>query len=146
MLSDVRVDRELEKYLGVSFQRYAILGVCNLALAFKALSKQEDSGLVILTISLSSKRHSTAVGLLKPTHYMAMIQNESIIDDAATIERKLYEVLDSLSRRKPRNEIPSLPRFSGLLPDPHSLRSEQLFISSSAGIPIPTGTHSCALL
>ncbi|HON10586.1 MAG TPA: DUF302 domain-containing protein [Chitinispirillaceae bacterium] len=101
VLSDVRVDRELEKYLGVNFQRYAILGVCNLALAFKALSKQEDSGLVILNnIIVYEKENSTAVGLLKPTHYMTMIQNESIINDAATIERKLYEVLDSLSRKK----------------------------------------------
>ena len=67
VLSDVRVDRELEKYLGVSFQRYAILGVCNLALAFKALSKQEDSGLVILNnIIVFEKTIQPLWGCLNP--------------------------------------------------------------------------------
>ncbi|NLG18631.1 MAG: DUF302 domain-containing protein [Fibrobacter sp.] len=112
VLSNIRIDSELQKYLGVDFKRYAILGVCNLALAFKSLNRQEDSGLVVLcNLIIYEKDNVTVIGILKPTQFMSMIQNELINQDAAIIERKLSEVIDSLGKKRFQKESPCSVSF-----------------------------------
>lgn len=101
VLSTIRIDNEIKKQLGLSFRRYAILGVCNLPLSYKALLHEELFGLVLsCTIIVYEKNDSTAVGVIRPTHFIPLLQNEFLSDGAKTVERKLTEVLETLEKRK----------------------------------------------
>lgn len=101
ILSNIRLDTEIRKHLGVDFHRYAILGVCNFPLAYKALLREENFGLVLsCSIIIYEKENSTWVGSLKPTQFTPLLQNEYIHEGAEIIERKLSEVLDCLGKKK----------------------------------------------
>jgi uncharacterized protein (DUF302 family) len=101
VISNVRIDNELKKNIGVEFKRYAILGVCNLPLSYKALTKDDSFGLVLsCTIVIYEKTNATVVGTIRPTQFLPFLQNEQLADGASVIEKKLAEVLDVLGTKR----------------------------------------------
>ena len=101
IISNVRIDNELHKHIGVEFKRYAILGVCNFPLSYKALMREDLFGLVLTcSIIVFEKEEATVVGVIRPSTFMPLLQNEYLNEGALTIERKLTEMLDALGKRK----------------------------------------------
>ena len=101
ILSNIRVDQELRKHLGVEYHRYTILAVCNLPIAYRALTREENFGLVMSSnIIIYEKDNYTMVGFLRPTQVMPLLHNEFISEEAASIERKLGEVFESLGKKR----------------------------------------------
>jgi uncharacterized protein (DUF302 family) len=101
ILTTIRVDNEFKKHLGIEFKRYAIFGVTNLPLSYRALLKEENFGLLLTcNVIIYEKENSTIVGSLRPTQFVPLFQNELIYEGATMLERKLVEVLDIIGRKK----------------------------------------------
>jgi uncharacterized protein (DUF302 family) len=101
VISNVRIDNELHKHIGVEFKRYALLGVCNIPLSYKALVRDDLFGLVLTcSIVIFEKGDETVVGLIRPSVFMELLENESINQGALTIERKLTEVLETVGKKR----------------------------------------------
>jgi uncharacterized protein (DUF302 family) len=101
ILSTIRVDNELKKHLGIEFKRYAVLGVTNLPLSYRALLKEETYGLVLTcNIIIYEKENCTIVGSLRPAQFIPLFQNELIYEGAMMLERKLAEVLEIIGKKK----------------------------------------------
>lgn len=101
IISNVRIDNEINKHIGVEFKRYAILGVCNLPLSYKALMNDDSFGLVLsCTVVVYEKADITVVGAIRPTQFLPLLQNDILAEGTSTIEKKLTEVLDILGRKR----------------------------------------------
>jgi len=101
ILTTIRVDNEFKKHLGIEFRRYAIFGVTNLPLSYRALLKEENFGLLLTcNIIIYEIENGTIVGSLRPTQFIPIFQNELIHEGASMLERKLAEVLDIIGRKK----------------------------------------------
>jgi uncharacterized protein (DUF302 family) len=101
VISNVRIDNELHKHIGVEFKRYALLGVCNLPLTYKALLREDLFGLVLsCSIVIFEKEDETVVGVIRPSIFAPLLENESLNPGALTIERKLAEVLEAIGKKR----------------------------------------------
>jgi uncharacterized protein (DUF302 family) len=101
VISNVRIDNELHKHIGVEFKRYALLGVCNLPLSYKALLREDLFGLVLsCSIVIYEKGEDTVVGVIRPSVFMPLLENEALNQGALTIERKLAEVLEAIGKKR----------------------------------------------
>lgn len=101
ILTNIRVDNELKKHLGIEFRRYAVLGISNLPLSYRALLKEEIFGLVLTcNVIIYEKENCTVVGTVRPTQFVPLFQNETLHEGAAMLERKLTEVLEIIGRKK----------------------------------------------
>ncbi len=101
IISNVRIDTELHKYIGVDFKRYAILGVCNFPLSYKALMRDDLFGLVLsCNIIVFEKEDRTVVGVIRPSVFTPLLENDYLNDGANTIEKKLLEILEILGKKR----------------------------------------------
>lgn len=101
IISNVRMDTELHKHIGVDFKRYAILGVCNFPLSYKALMRDDLFGLILTcNIIVYEKEKYTGVGVIRPSVFTPLLENEYLNEGANTIEKKLLEVLETLGKKR----------------------------------------------
>lgn len=106
VISNVRIDNELHKHIGVEFKRYALLGVCNLPLSYKALLREDFFGLVLsCSIVIYEKGAETVIGVIRPSVFTPLLENESLNQGALTIERKLAEVLEVVGKKRFQKSI-----------------------------------------
>jgi uncharacterized protein (DUF302 family) len=99
IISKIDIGQKLREKLGIEFRKYVILGACNPPLAFKALSAEENIGLmlpcnVIVYEKLDNGR--TVVATIRPSAMMSTIGNDALTAIAVQVEEKLKRVLDSL--------------------------------------------------
>jgi uncharacterized protein (DUF302 family) len=118
VLASFRIDEEFRKHLGIDAQRYAVISVCNLPLAYRALMREENFGLMIpCNIIVYEKDGVVIVGSIRPTVFMPVADNEFLMEGAKIIERKLAEVLDRIDRIKlPRKQRQEVAREDGVVP------------------------------
>ena len=104
ILSEIALDEEVRNKLGIEFRNYLVFSVCNLPLAYKALIRDENFGMLLTcNVILYEKSDGTCVaGMIRPTIFMPLVGNASLEEGAAIIERKLTEVLDRIGRTKLR--------------------------------------------
>lgn len=101
VLSTIRMDNEFHNYLGVDFKKYVIMGVSNLQLAYKALTRDDGNGLLqTYNIIIYKDGDITVVGTLRPTQFSSVIKSDFMNEGAAIIERKLLEVLEGLEKKR----------------------------------------------
>ena len=97
VISKIDIGQKLREKLGVEFRKYVILGACNPPLAFKALSAEENIGLMLpCNVIVYDKAGKTVVGTIRPNAMMSMVGNAELSEIAAIVEEKLKRVLDSL--------------------------------------------------
>jgi uncharacterized protein (DUF302 family) len=97
VISKIDIGQKLREKLGIEFRKYVILGACNPPLAFKALSAEENIGLMLpCNVIVYEKAGKTAVGVIRPSAMMSMVGNPALNEIAAVVEEKLKRVLDSL--------------------------------------------------
>jgi uncharacterized protein (DUF302 family) len=99
VISKIDIGQKLREKLGIDFRKYVILGACNPPLAFKALSAEENIGLMLpcnVIVYEKAGTGKTVVGTIRPSAMMSMVGNAALNDIAAVVEEKLKRVLDSL--------------------------------------------------
>jgi uncharacterized protein (DUF302 family) len=97
VISKIDIGQKLREKLGVDFRKYVILGACNPALALRALSEEENIGLMLpCNVIVYEKAGKTVVATIRPSTMMSMIGNPALTAIAEQVEEKLKRVLDSL--------------------------------------------------
>lgn len=98
ILTEIDVKETLKKKLDVDFRKYKILGACNPPLAYKALSTEENIGVMLPcnVIVQESPDGSTRVSAINPMTSMQSVGNENLAAIASEVSDKLKKVIDNL--------------------------------------------------
>lgn len=97
ILTKIDVQEKFKEKLGIDFQRYLILGVCNPVNAHKAILSEENIGLMLpCNIIIFEKDEKVVLSIIKPSIAMSMIENDSLLTIAKSIEEKLERIFDSI--------------------------------------------------
>jgi uncharacterized protein (DUF302 family) len=98
ILTEIDVKETLKKKINVDFRKYKILGACNPPLAYKALSSEENIGLMLpCNVIVQEKPDGTVqVSAINPMVAMQSVGNENLNEVASQVSSKLKKVIDSL--------------------------------------------------
>jgi uncharacterized protein (DUF302 family) len=97
VLTTIDVQQKFKEKLGIDFRRYLIIGACNPTFAHKAISAEENIGLMLpCNILVYEKDRKTVLGVVKPTIAMNMINNKALASNAQAVEAKLKNVFDAV--------------------------------------------------
>ena len=97
VLTTVDIKETFAEKLGIDFRKYVVLGVCDPAIAHKAILAEECMGLMLLcTVIVYERDDRVMVVALRPTFAMQMIDNLDIKRIARDIERRLKEAFESM--------------------------------------------------
>jgi len=98
ILTEIDVKETLKKKLDVDFRKYKILGACNPPLAYKALSYEENIGVMLPcnVIVQETIDGSVRVSAINPMVAMQSVANENLNGVAEEVSGKLKKVIDSL--------------------------------------------------
>ena len=98
ILTEIDVKQTLKKKLNVDFPKYKILGACNPSFAYRALSTEENIGLLLpCNVIVYEKDGKTILSVMKPSVAMGMIDNPELGKVAIEVESKLKRVFDSVN-------------------------------------------------
>lgn len=97
VLTTIDVQDTLKKKINVDFKRYTILGACNPPFAHKALSTEEEVGLLLpCNVIVYEKDGKTAVSAFNPAVMVDIMKNEAMRPIAAEVEARLRRVIAAL--------------------------------------------------
>jgi len=96
VLTEIDVKTTLKKKLDKDFKRYIILGACNPPYAYKALTSENDIGLLLPcnVIVYENEGGGSTVCVIDPVIAMNMVDNPALGQVATEIKQKLLNVLD----------------------------------------------------
>jgi uncharacterized protein (DUF302 family) len=99
ILTEIDVKETLKKKLDVDFRKYRILGACNPPLAFKALSEEENIGVMLPCNVIVQEKESgvVQVSAINPMESMKSVANPNLEEIAATVSSKLANVIKNLN-------------------------------------------------
>jgi len=98
VLSDIDVAAKMKAKLDKDMPRYRILGACNPALAFQAISAVEDIGL-LLPCNVLVREDSDAkvhVDFMDPESVLSLVGDDGVKPLAAEVKGRLQRVLAAL--------------------------------------------------
>ena len=102
ILTEIDVQATMKKKLNVEFEPYLILGACNPALAYRALSAEREVGLLlpcnVIVYALSDER--TAVMIMDPKAAMALSGNTDVAGAAHEARTLLTKAVPEDAGRK----------------------------------------------
>jgi uncharacterized protein (DUF302 family) len=94
VLTTIDVKETLKKKLDVDFMKYVILGACNPPFAHKALTAEEEIGLLLpCNVAVYEKASATVVSIFDPMVMMAIVENSAMKPIAAEVRARLERVL-----------------------------------------------------
>lgn len=98
VLTEIDVSATLKKKLDVDLPEYRILGACNPPYAHKALTAEEQIGLMLPcnVIVYVNGTGETVVAAVDPVASMMAVENETLSGLAAEIKEKLQRAIASL--------------------------------------------------
>lgn len=98
VLTEIDVKETLKKKLDVDFRKYRILGACNPPLAYKALSEEENIGVMLPcnVIVQEIEGGVVQVSAINPMESMKAVANPRLEEVAATVSSKLAKVIENL--------------------------------------------------
>ena len=98
VLTEIDVKETLKKKLDVDFRKYKILGACNPPLAYKALSSEENIGVMLPcnVIVQETSDGSVRVSAINPMVAMQSVGNENLSGIAEEVSMKLKKVIENL--------------------------------------------------
>lgn len=99
VLTEIDIKETLKKKLDVDFRKYRILGACNPPLAYKALSEEEEIGLLLPcnVIIYETSEGKTRVAAVDPVKAMSIVGNDAIKPIAEEVRQKLLSVISVLT-------------------------------------------------
>jgi len=98
ILTEIDVQATFKKKLDVDFKKYRILGACNPPFAHKAISTEENIG-VLLPCNVVVQETADAkvrVSVVNPMVSMQAVENPSLADIAGEVSARLTKVLENL--------------------------------------------------
>ena len=98
VLSDIDVAAKMKEKLDKDMPRYRILGACNPALAYRAISAVEDIGLLLPCNVLvrEDDEGSVHVDFMDPASVMSLVDNPGVVPLAAEVKGKLERACEAL--------------------------------------------------
>ena len=98
ILTEIDVKETLKKKLDVDFRKYRILGACNPPLAYKALSEEENIGVMLPcnVIVQETEEGFVQVSAINPMESMKAVGNPNLEEVAKTVSDKLANVINNL--------------------------------------------------
>ncbi|MEQ1713604.1 MAG: DUF302 domain-containing protein [Hyphomicrobium sp.] len=99
VLTEIDVSATLKTKLGVEFPKYKILGACNPPLALKALTAENQVG-VLLPCNVVVQQHADGrveVSAMDPVGAMSIIGNATLTEIATEVKGRLDRVLAKLT-------------------------------------------------
>ena len=98
VLTEIDVKETLKKKLDVDFRKYKILGACNPPSAYKALSIEENIGVLLPcnVIVQEKEEGKVQVSVVNPLESMKAVNNVSLMDVASEVSTKLTRVLENI--------------------------------------------------
>jgi len=100
ILSEIDVKATLKKKLDVDFRPYIILGACNPPLAHKALSAEENIGLLLpcnVVVYAGDDAGKSVVAAIDPITQLGITGNEAIAPVAKDVRSRLEKVLERIA-------------------------------------------------
>jgi uncharacterized protein (DUF302 family) len=99
VLTEIDVKETLKKKLDVDFRKYRILGACNPAMAFKALSEEENIGVMLpCNVIIQEKADGKVqVSAINPMESMKAVGNPNLEEIAKTVSEKLVKVINNIN-------------------------------------------------
>jgi uncharacterized protein (DUF302 family) len=99
VLTEIDVKETLKKKLDVDFRKYRILGACNPALAYKALSEEENIGVMLpCNVIVQEKADGKVqVSAINPMESMKAVGNPNLEEIAKTVSEKLVKVINNIN-------------------------------------------------
>ncbi len=98
VLSDIDVAAKMKEKLGKDMPRYRILGACNPALAYQAISAVEDIGLLLPCNVLvrEDDAGNVHVDFMDPSSVLSLVDHPGIEPLAAEVKAKLQKACEAL--------------------------------------------------
>ncbi len=99
VLTEIDVKETLKKKLDVDFRKYRILGACNPPLAYKALSEEENIGVMLPCNVIVQEKEGgiVQVSAINPMESMKSVENPNLEEVASAVSSKLAKVIDNLN-------------------------------------------------
>ena len=100
ILSISSIDKPFNELLDITFSRYSIISAAILPLAYRALTMDENFGVVMpCNVAVYEKDDKTVISAIKPTAFTHLIGDGILTSTLTLIERKLQDVLSVFERR-----------------------------------------------
>lgn len=97
VLTEIDIKATMKKKLGLEYDNYVILGVCNPRFAHKALQEEKEIGLLLpCNVIVYEENTGVHVSVVLPSFAMGMVENPRLAEIAKDVEEKLKTVIDSL--------------------------------------------------
>ena len=98
VLTEIDVRATLKKKLDVDYNNYKILGACNPALAYQALSAEAEIGLLLPcnVVVFEDSDHNTVVAAIDAKAMMSVVGRDDINPIAEQVNMKLIKVIESV--------------------------------------------------
>lgn len=102
VLTTIDVKDTLKKKIDVDFKRYVILGACHPSLAHRALSADEQIGLLLpCNVVVKENGSGSTVSIFDPSVMERVAESSAITALAGEVKQKLERVFNSLGRPRP---------------------------------------------
>jgi uncharacterized protein (DUF302 family) len=98
VLTEIDVRATLKKKLDVDYNNYKILGACNPALAYQALSAEPEIGLLLPcnVVVFEDDEHNTVVAAIDAKVMLNVVGRDDINPIAEQVNKKLIKVIESV--------------------------------------------------
>lgn len=98
VLTEIDVQATLREKLGVDdFSRYTILGVCKPTLAYQALQRERQLGLLLpCNVIVYEEEGTTHVAIMNPLKALGIVKNPALNEVAESADQSLRNVLAAL--------------------------------------------------
>jgi uncharacterized protein (DUF302 family) len=100
VLTEIDVRETMKKKLDVDFRPYTILGACNPALSYQALTAEPDIGLLLpcnVVVYEGETPGSSVVAAMDPVAALALTGNDAVRPIAETVRARLERVLEQVA-------------------------------------------------
>jgi uncharacterized protein (DUF302 family) len=98
MITEIDMKQKLNEKLGVTIQKYKILGMCNPGFAYKAMQAEEKIGTMLPcnVIVIDKSNGKTEVSAVNPLASMMAIQNPALGELATEVTAVLQNFIQNL--------------------------------------------------
>jgi uncharacterized protein (DUF302 family) len=97
VLTSIDVKETFKKKINADFKKYTILGACNPPLAYKALQKEEQLGLLLpCNVIVYEKENNTVVSVFDPMIMTKIVTNEDLKPIAEDVKARMERVLEAV--------------------------------------------------
>ena len=98
ILTTIDVKETLKKKLDVDFRKYVILGACNPPLAHRALTTEQEIGLLLpCNVIVYEEDGGSVIAAADPIAMMSIVQNEELNAVAREARERLERALNAVS-------------------------------------------------